>query len=74
MSRLSDPKLGPVAFTTACRRAGYIFGAFTGAIVGSHYWGTRGAVAVGIALFATGWILGNQIGALLKTRLWLDPR
>jgi hypothetical protein len=60
---------GLAATRVACRRAGYIYGAFSGGILGAHYWGNTGAIALGFALFLVGLYFGNQIGAFAWARI-----
>ena len=74
MARLPDPRLPEAVVRTACRRPGYLFGAFTGAILGVHYWGTPGAIAMGLGLLAAGWLLGDRIGAFFWAQLQRQPR
>ncbi|OFW63309.1 MAG: hypothetical protein A2Y74_06135 [Actinobacteria bacterium RBG_13_63_9] len=74
MARLSHSHFGPIPFKVACRRGGYIYGVFAGSILGSHYWGTPGAIAAALAFFGGGWLLGNKVGAILWARLQTDPK
>jgi len=60
---------GLVAMKVTCRRAGYLNGAFAGAMIGAHYWGNLGAILVGGALFLAGMYLGILAGPLLWKRL-----
>ena len=72
LAKRSNWRDGLVTTRVACRRAGYIYGAFAGAILGAHYWGNTGAIALGLALFFAGWFGGSQIGVFVWARIKLS--
>ncbi len=58
-----------VVMRVACRRASYIYGAFTGMIIGAHFWGSVGAVILGLILFFIGFFGGSRLGIFVWNRL-----
>jgi hypothetical protein len=68
----SNRTISLVTTRVARWRAGYLYGAFAGAILVAHFWGRIGAVALGLFLFLAGHFGGNQIGTLVWTRIRPD--
>jgi LytS/YehU family sensor histidine kinase len=68
-AKRSNWRDGLITTRVACRRAGYLYGTFIGVILGTHYWGSVGAAALGIAFFIVGRYVGNQIGSFVWARI-----
>jgi hypothetical protein len=69
----SESKAVKAATIVSCRRAGYLYGTFAGGILGAHFWGTQGAIAVAAASFILGWYSGTRLGRFLWARIALIP-